>query len=103
MDKYDLLQQIGDGTFGSVAKGVHKKTGQLVAVKRMKQKYYTWDECIKLPEVQVLRKLQAHPNVIKLREVVRENNELFFVFEFMDGDLLGVIRKCKQNMPPAQA
>jgi serine/threonine protein kinase len=103
MDKYDLLQQIGDGTFGSVAKGVHKKSGQLVAVKRMKQKYYTWDECIKLPEVQVLRKLQVHPNVIKLREVVRENNELFFVFEFMDGDLLGVIRKCKQNMPPAQA
>lgn len=101
MDKYDLLQQIGDGTFGSVAKAVHKKTGQLVAIKRMKQKYYSWDECVNLPEVQVLRKLQSHPNVIKLREVVRENNELFFVFEFMDGDLLGVIRKYKQNLQPS--
>ena len=106
MDKYDVLQQIGDGTFGSVAKAVHKKTGQLVAIKRMKQKYFTWDECVNLPEVQVLRKLHAHPNVIKLREVVRENNELFFVFEFMDGDLLGVIRKAKQqagNAPPSNA
>jgi serine/threonine protein kinase len=106
MDKYDILQQIGDGTFGSVAKAVHKKTGQLVAVKRMKQKYFTWDECVNLPEVQVLRKLHAHPNVIKLREVVRENNELFFVFEFMDGDLLGVIRKAKQQAgaaPPPNA
>lgn len=101
MDKYDLLQQIGDGTFGSVVKAVHKKSGQLVAVKRMKQKYYSWEECVNLPEVQVLRKLHAHPNVIKLREVVRENNELFFVFEFMDGDLLSVIRKHKQNFPPA--
>lgn len=102
MDKYDLLQQIGDGTFGSVAKAVHKKSGQLVAIKRMKQKYYSWEECVNLPEVQVLRKLQAHPNIIKLREVVRENNELFFVFEFMDGDLLGVIRKSKQSHPPSQ-
>lgn len=101
MDKYDILQQIGDGTFGSVAKAVHRKTGQLVAIKRMKQKYFSWEECVALPEVQVLRKLQSHPNVIKLREVIRENNELFFVFEFMDGDLLGVIRKHKQMANPA--
>eukprot|EP00744_Colponema_vietnamica_P007482 GILI01010767.1.p1 GENE.GILI01010767.1~~GILI01010767.1.p1 ORF type:complete len:598 (-),score=61.24 GILI01010767.1:62-1855(-) len=99
MDKYEIVKQIGDGTYGTVAKAVHKKTGQLVAIKRMKQKYYSWDECIKLPEVQALRKLHAHPNVIKLKEVLRERNELFFVFEFMDGDLLGVIRTAKANPP----
>lgn len=99
MDKYEIVKQIGDGTYGTVAKAIHKKTGQLVAIKRMKQKYYSWDECIKLPEVQALRKLHAHPNVIKLKEVLRERNELFFVFEFMDGDLLGVIRAAKASPP----
>lgn len=96
MDKYEVLNQIGDGTFGSVAKAVNKKTGQLVAIKKMKQKFYTWEECVKLPEVDVVRRLHRHPNIVKLTEVIRENNELFFVFECMDGDLLGVIKKCKQ-------
>lgn len=99
MDKYEIIKQIGDGSYGTVAKAVHKKTNQLVAIKRMKQKYYTWDECIRLAEVQVLRKMNTHPNVVKLKEVLRENNELFFVFEFMDGDMLGVIRQAKQHPP----
>ncbi|KAG5475763.1 hypothetical protein CUR178_03476 [Leishmania enriettii] len=101
MDKYEILAQIGDGTFGSVSKAVSKKTGQLVAIKKMKQKFYTWEECIKLPEVDVVRRIHGHPNVVKLREVIRENNELFFVFEYMDGDLLGVIKKAKQQGGPS--
>ena len=97
MNKYEVLTQIGDGTFGSVVKAVLKKTGQLVAIKKMKQKFYTWEECVKLPEVDVVRRIHGHPNVVKLREVIRENNELFFVFEYMEGDLLGVIKKSKLN------
>lgn len=36
---------------------------------------------------QALRKLN-HPNIVKLKEVVRENNELFFIFEYMVSDHL---------------
>lgn len=32
--------------------------------------------------LQSLRRLN-HPNIIKLLEIVRENNELFFIFEYM--------------------
>lgn len=96
MDKYEILSQLGDGTFGCVMKALHKKTGQVVAIKKMKQKYYSWEECVKLPEVVVVRRIHGHPNIVKMREVIRENSELFFVFEYMDGDLLGVIRKAKQ-------
>lgn len=35
-----------------------------------------------LREVRSLRKLH-HPCIVKLREVVRESDELFFVFEFL--------------------
>lgn len=48
----------------------------------MKRKFYSWEECITLREVKSLRKLK-HPTIIKLKEVIRENNELFFVFEYM--------------------
>lgn len=34
------------------------------------------------PQVKSLRKLN-HPSVVKLREVIRENDELFFVFEYL--------------------
>jgi serine/threonine protein kinase len=36
---------------------------------------------------QSLRKLN-HPNIVKLKEVIRENDELFFVFEYMVSYLL---------------
>jgi serine/threonine protein kinase len=51
---------------------------QVVAVKRMKRKYYSWDECMALREVQSLRKLR-HPNIVKLKEVVREHDILHMV------------------------
>ena len=35
-----------------------------------------------LREVKSLRKLN-HPYVVKLKEVIRENDELFFVFEYL--------------------
>ncbi len=43
---------------------------QVVAIKRMKKKYYSWDECMALREIQSLRKLR-HPNIVRLKEVIR--------------------------------
>ena len=48
----------------------------------MKRRFYSWDECLRLREVGALRRL-SHPAVVQLREVVRENDELFFIFEFL--------------------
>lgn len=53
-----------------------------VAIKKMKRKFYSWEECMALREVKSLRKL-SHPSIVKLKEVIRERDELFFVFEYM--------------------
>jgi serine/threonine protein kinase len=53
-----------------------------VAIKKMKRKFYSWEECMNLREVKSLRKLN-HPSIVKLKEVIRENDELFFVFEYL--------------------
>ncbi len=60
----------------------------------MRNKFYSWEECLQLQELKSLKKLN-HPNIVKLKEVIRENDELFFVFEFMDGNLLELI-KCRE-------
>ncbi|KAG3253676.1 hypothetical protein PI124_g1751 [Phytophthora idaei] len=86
MNRYKVTKQLGDGTYGSVLKAVNRQSGEVVAIKRMKKKFYSWEECMQLREVNSLKKLN-HPNIIKLKEVIRENDELFFVFEYMECNL----------------
>lgn len=92
MDRYYLLKELGDGTCGTVYKAVNVETYEIVAVKKMKRKFYFWEECINLREVKSLRKL-SHPNIMKLKEVVRENNELFFIFEYMEHNLYQIMKE----------
>ena len=33
MDRYKIIETIGDGTYGSVVKATNKKTNELVAIK----------------------------------------------------------------------
>ena len=53
-----------------------------VAVKKMKRKFFSWDEALRLREVLALRKLK-HPAIVKLKEVIREHDEVFLIFEYM--------------------
>ncbi len=46
MDKYQQLKTIGDGTYGSVIKATNKRTGEIVAIKKMKKKYNRWAACV---------------------------------------------------------
>ena len=139
---------------------------QKVAVKKMKKKFYTWEECMQLREVQVrafsplssrpnpralttcnhvirrcvllplllcfcrrpvvprrfaslrvltraappldaphgsqsLKKLN-HPQIVKLKEVIRENDELFFVFEYMENNLYESMKKRERHFPESK-
>lgn len=42
MQKYKVGNKLGDGSFGTVCKALNEQTGQVVAVKRMKQEYKDW-------------------------------------------------------------
>uniref|UniRef100_A0A2H1WGB5 non-specific serine/threonine protein kinase n=1 Tax=Spodoptera frugiperda TaxID=7108 RepID=A0A2H1WGB5_SPOFR len=98
MNRYVVLQQLGDGTYGSVVLAQRRDTGEKVAIKRMKRKYYSWDEAMNLREVKSLKKLN-HANIVKLREVIRENDTLYFVFEYMRGNLYQLIRDAERAFP----
>mmetsp|Transcript_25574 Transcript_25574/g.100979 ORF Transcript_25574/g.100979 Transcript_25574/m.100979 type:complete len:801 (-) Transcript_25574:700-3102(-) len=91
MDRYWVGQVIGHGTYGTVMLAQDSKTGEQVAIKKMKKRFATWEECLQLREVKALRVIN-HPNVIRLREVLREKDVLYLVFEHMSCNLYEVIK-----------
>ncbi|KAG2245345.1 cyclin-dependent kinase F-4-like isoform X2 [Brassica napus] len=95
MDRYKLIKEVGDGTFGTVWRAINKQTGEVVAIKKMKKKYYSWEECINLREVKSLRRMN-HPNIVKLKEVIREHDILYFVFEYMECNLYQLMKDRKK-------
>nr|XP_043902807.1 serine/threonine-protein kinase MAK isoform X6 [Solea senegalensis] len=97
MNRYTTLRQLGDGTYGSVQMGRSNESGELVAIKRMKRKFYSWEECMNLREVKSLKKLN-HANVVKLKEVIRENDHLYFVFEYMKENLYQLMKDRENKM-----
>ncbi|XP_060920479.1 serine/threonine-protein kinase MAK isoform X3 [Labrus mixtus] len=97
MNRYTTLKQLGDGTYGSVLMGRSNESGELVAIKRMKRKFYSWEECMNLREVKSLKKLN-HANVVKLKEVIRENDHLYFVFEYMKENLYQLMKDRENKM-----
>ncbi|XP_035990596.1 serine/threonine-protein kinase MAK isoform X2 [Fundulus heteroclitus] len=98
MNRYTTLKKLGDGTYGSVLMGRSNESGELVAIKRMKRKFYSWDECMNLREVKSLKKLN-HANVVKLKEVIRENDHLYFVFEYMKENLYQLMKDRRKLFP----
>ncbi|KAJ3076342.1 hypothetical protein HDU98_003924 [Podochytrium sp. JEL0797] len=92
LDKYEIVKELGQGTFGSVLMAHNTKTGETVAIKQIKNKIENWDQ---LREVKALARLGTHPNIIHLKEVIRDHqaDELHYVFEFMDGNLFDKMRE----------
>ncbi|NXN99155.1 ICK kinase, partial [Rhinopomastus cyanomelas] len=98
MNRYTTIRQLGDGTYGSVLLGRSNESGELIAIKKMKRKFYSWEECMNLREVKSLKKLN-HANVVKLKEVIRENDHLYFVFEYMKENLYQLMKERNKLFP----
>jgi len=85
---YEILEKLGEGTYGIVQKAKHKSTGQIVAIKRVKTDTSD-DEGIPattIREVSLLRAL-SHPHIIALYACITDINQLHLVFEYMEMDL----------------
>ncbi|KAK6158478.1 hypothetical protein DH2020_005792 [Rehmannia glutinosa] len=66
--RYKVIKEVGNGTFGSVWRALNKQSGEVS-----------------------LRKMN-HPNIVKLKEVIRESDVLYFVFEYMECNLYQLMK-----------
>lgn len=83
MNKYEILDRIGEGQYGVVLKGLNKETGEMTAIKKFKDD--DTDEQNKkviLREVKILKMLN-HENIIQLKEAFRKKGKIYLVCEYV--------------------
>lgn len=73
VEKYELGDVIGEGTFGQVFKATDKRTNKIVALKKVRlEKEKEGFPVTTVREIKILRQLNEHENIIKLREIVSD-------------------------------
>jgi len=100
---FDLIEVVGNGTYGQVYKGRHRRTGQLAAIKIMSVTEDEEEE-IKL-EINVLRKYSNHLNIaryygafIKKGAPNAQEDQLWLVMEFCGaGSVTDLVKATKSR------
>lgn len=79
---------MGEGAYGIVMKCRHKKTGEIVAIKKFKESDKE-DQVRKtiLRELRILKQLR-HNNIVNLIDAFRRKGRLYLVFEYVDSTIL---------------
>ena len=102
--QYVLLDEIGAGAMGAVWRARHRETGELVAVKLLRDGL-TGDQELVMRFVQernVMRSLR-HPNIVTVRDFVIEGDRLAMVMDLVEGGSLQALLRRHGTLPPAEA
>ncbi|KAG5474624.1 hypothetical protein LSCM4_03797 [Leishmania orientalis] len=100
MDNYDVLEVIGEGTYGVVFKCRDRQTNQIVALKQFKNfQSNAYVRIAMLRELRVEQMLKGEPNVTQLLEAFRQKNRLYLVMEYIPRSLLDVLEEQPHGLP----
>ncbi|MCL7030674.1 hypothetical protein MKW94_022972 [Papaver nudicaule] len=103
---FEILHEIGQDSRCKIFKGRDIMTGKIVALKKLK--LYTWEpEYVEemAQEILVLRRLNSHPNVVKLEGLVLIHEEplsLYLVFEYVEHTFADLITTHKDKFTEPQ-
>ena len=86
-NEFQLLDEIGSGTYAKVYRAVDHHHQREVAIKCMLLNSECYGLlCVVVREINLLLELK-HPNIVHLYDVIRRDNEIYLIFEFMNTDL----------------
>lgn len=95
-NKYEIVKRLGKGAYGIVWKGKSRRSGRVVAVKKIFDAFRNKTDAQRtFREIIFLKEFRDHPNIIRLLNVHRADNDkdLYLVFEFMNTDLQRAIQR----------
>ena len=94
-DEYQIVKELGEGGFGSVVLGIHKKTQEKVAIKITSAEAIDTarDVYIVFAEAETLKNLK-HSNIVTMHNCFLDKKSLraYFIMEYLEGgELLGYV------------
>lgn len=95
--EFEMIKKINEGTYGVVYKARDKKTGETVALKKVKMNICRDGFPLSsLREINILLSFN-HPSIVDVKEVVVDDYDgTFMVMEHMEYDLKGLMKVKKQ-------
>ncbi|NXH68587.1 STK36 kinase, partial [Hydrobates tethys] len=91
MEKYHVLEVIGEGSFGRVYKGRRKHSAQVVALKFIPKVGRSEKELKNLQrEIEIMRGLH-HPNIIQMLDSFETDKEVVVVTDYAEGELFQIL------------
>lgn len=91
MEKYHVLEMIGEGSFGRVYKGRRKYSAQVVALKFIPKLGRSEKELRNLQrEIEIMRGLR-HPNIVHMLDSFETDKEVVVVTDYAEGELFQIL------------
>ncbi|XP_067385529.1 serine/threonine-protein kinase 36 [Emydura macquarii macquarii] len=101
MEKYHVLEMIGEGSFGRVYKGRRKYSAQVVALKFIPKVGRSEKELKNLQrEIEIMRGLH-HPNIVHMLDSFETDKEVVVVTDYAEGELFQILED-DGNLPEDQ-
>lgn len=101
---FEKLEELGEGSFGTVYKVKLKTTGEIYALKEVSRRVLIKNKQLKyaVSEIKIMKRLK-HPFILTLHDSFEDKNSIFMILEYCpNGDLSDLLRlKGKFDMKEA--
>jgi cyclin-dependent kinase-like len=98
-NKYEILSVIGEGSYGIVYKCRNRESNEIVAIKKFKDNTDISGNKSLMRELKSL-KIFNHKNIINFRESFKKKGSYFFVFEYIEKNLLEFLTEYSDGIEP---
>ncbi|MCX5785565.1 MAG: protein kinase [Elusimicrobia bacterium] len=98
--KYEIKGELGEGGMATVYEGWDRQMARKVAIKKMHSwlKKYPEEHGRFVQEAKIVSRLQ-HPNIVGVQAIVEQEDEIYLIFDYVDGKTLSDLLKEKGRLP----
>jgi tetratricopeptide (TPR) repeat protein len=102
--QYEILRQIGAGGMGMVYEGTDRSLGRRVAIKKMRDelRVNARERDRFVIEAKTVASLH-HPNIVDIYAIAEEGDDVYLVFEYVDGKTVHDLVQSQGRLSPADS
>ncbi|MBI5247193.1 MAG: protein kinase [Elusimicrobia bacterium] len=102
--QYEIARQIGSGGMGMVYEGTDRSLGRRVAIKKMRDelRLNARERDRFIVEAKTVASMH-HPNIVDIYAIAEEGDDVYLVFEYVDGKTVHELVQLSGRLKPAEA